>query len=223
MAAAINAGAPIFVSEYGICDASGNGGIDEAQANAWVDLMNQYKVSYVAWNISNKDETSAIVRSTVDKVSGFSEEDLSDSGRWLYHTLTGGAGSLGNGSNADIAAGNDTGNGEGVNSSNRSTVTKSGKIEAVASLANQWEADGQTFYQYTLTIKNTSSQPCQNWKVDIKFSGDIALADSWNGQYSVEGSTLHISSVDYNGALAAGGTTGDVGFIISGASGIKIQ
>lgn len=91
MTAAIDAGLPVFVSEYGICDASGNGGIDEAQANAWVQLMDQYKVSYVAWNISNKNETSAILKSTVEKTSGFTKEDLSDSGKWLYHTLTGDA------------------------------------------------------------------------------------------------------------------------------------
>ena len=91
MTAAIDAGIPVFVSEYGICDASGNGGIDQTQANAWVEIMNQYKVSYVAWNISNKNETSAIFKSTVEKNSGFTEEDLSDSGKWLYHILAGDA------------------------------------------------------------------------------------------------------------------------------------
>lgn len=88
MTAAIDAGLPIFVSEYGICDASGNGNIDEAQANAWVQVLDQYNVSYVAWNISNKNETSAIIKSTVEKTNGLSWEDLSDSGQWLYQVLT---------------------------------------------------------------------------------------------------------------------------------------
>lgn len=87
MAEAIDAGLPVFVSEYGICDASGSGGIDEAQANAWVEMMDRYQVSYVAWNLSNKEETSALIGSTVEKVSGFQEEDLSDSGRWLRQVL----------------------------------------------------------------------------------------------------------------------------------------
>lgn len=89
MAAAIDAGLPIFVSEYGICDASGNGDIDEEQANQWITLMNDYGVSYIAWNLSNKDETSAILSSTCTKTSGFESEDLSPSGKWLYHMLTG--------------------------------------------------------------------------------------------------------------------------------------
>ena len=49
--------------------------------------MGQYQVSYVAWNLSNKEETSALIRSTVDKTSGFQEEDISDSGRWLRQVL----------------------------------------------------------------------------------------------------------------------------------------
>lgn len=223
MAAAINAGAPIFVSEYGICDASGNGAINEAQANVWVDLMDQYEISYVAWNLSNKNESSSIIRSTVNKVSGFSEEDLSDSGRWLYHVLTGERGGPSAGGNGNGTDDNNTGTGEGTDGPNGGSVTESGEFEIRAVRINQWEAEGRTFYQYMLTVKNTSTQPCQDWEVNIKFNGDIALSSGWNGKYSVEGNILHISSMDYNGKLDAGGSTGDVGFIISGATGVEIQ
>ena len=89
MAAAIDGGLPVFVTEYGICDASGNGAIDEAQADQWVELMDQYGVSYVAWNLSNKDEASAILLPSCTKTSGFDQWDLSGSGRWLYQTLGG--------------------------------------------------------------------------------------------------------------------------------------
>lgn len=88
MVSAIDAGLPIFVSEYGICDASGNGAIDEYQADQWISAMDQYGVSYVAWNLSNKEETSAILSSKCGKTSGFTEEDLSPSGEWLYQMLT---------------------------------------------------------------------------------------------------------------------------------------
>lgn len=87
MKQAIAAGLPVFVSEYGICDASGNGAIDETQAQAWIDLLNDCGVSYVAWNISNKEETSAIFSSSCMKSEDFTEEDLSASGRWLYEML----------------------------------------------------------------------------------------------------------------------------------------
>ena len=84
---AVEDGLPVFVSEYGICDASGNGAIDEFQANQWVDTLDEYKISYVAWNLSNKSETSAVFKSSCSKIKGFTADDLSDSGRWLYHML----------------------------------------------------------------------------------------------------------------------------------------
>lgn len=88
MTAAVDGGLPVFVSEYSICDASGNGGIDEAQAEAWVEIMNKYGISYVAWSLSNKNETSALIKSSCNKTSGLSEDDLSSTGKWLHGVLT---------------------------------------------------------------------------------------------------------------------------------------
>lgn len=87
MTAAINKGLPVFVTEYGICDASGNGAIDKKEADRWIQTMDEYGVSYIAWNLSNKQESSSIIKSSCSKVSGFKKSDLSDEGRWLYHLL----------------------------------------------------------------------------------------------------------------------------------------
>jgi len=125
MVNAVEAGLPIFVSEYGICDASGNGAIDENQADKWVETMNEHGISYVAWNLSNKSETSAILKSSCGKVSGFAGEDLSDSGRWLYGMLeeVGVAGTLAGGENA--GTGNGTG-GSGTGSGTGGSGTGNG-------------------------------------------------------------------------------------------------
>ena len=87
MTAAINKGLPVFVTEYGICDASGNGAIDEKEADRWIQTMDEYGVSYIAWNLSNKQESSSIIKSSCPKVSGFKKSELSDEGRWLYNLL----------------------------------------------------------------------------------------------------------------------------------------
>lgn len=87
MTAAINKGLPVFVTEYGICDASGNGAIDKKEADRWIQTMDEYSVSYIAWNLSNKQESSSIIKSSCPKVSGFKKSELSDEGRWLYHLL----------------------------------------------------------------------------------------------------------------------------------------
>lgn len=85
---AVNAGLPIFVSEYGICDASGNGDLDLAEADKWVQAMNDCGISYVNWSMANKNESASILKANCTKYSDFSEEDLSPAGTWLYRMLT---------------------------------------------------------------------------------------------------------------------------------------
>lgn len=84
---ALDSGLPIFVSEFGLCDASGNGSIDYDQSAAWFDLINDKNLSYAAWNISNKAETSSLFDSSCTKTSGFTDDDLSDSGRYIKEKI----------------------------------------------------------------------------------------------------------------------------------------
>lgn len=242
MTAAIDAGLPIFVTEYGICDASGNGAIDENQANQWVSTMNSYGVSYVAWNLSNKGETSAMINSGCNKTSGFTESDLSASGKWLYQMLTGenaqlssigqnSSGSSGGSSNA--GQGNSNGSGQqnngGQGGSGGSSPAQSaavtltnGDITFTAELKNSWESEGKAFYQYELTLQNTSSTDCDKWEIDVPFSEAVTLVDGWNGDYTVSDKVLHIICKDYNGSIAAGSSVKDIGFIVSGSGSMKV-
>lgn len=80
---AINKGLPVIISEFGICDASGNGGINYEEAEKWMNLLNQYSISYVMWNLSNKSETCAMIQSWCSKYSGFTYDELSDAGKWF--------------------------------------------------------------------------------------------------------------------------------------------
>ena len=87
--AALAAGLPVFVSEFGICDASGNGAIDKKEANAWKQLLVKNAVSMCAWNLSNKEETSALIKSDCNKTSKWKTKDLSASGKWLVKAYQG--------------------------------------------------------------------------------------------------------------------------------------
>lgn len=84
---ALDNGLPIFVSEFGICDASGNGAIDVTEANNWMSVLNKNNISWVCWNLSNKNESSSILSSSTNKVTGWTEEELSQTGKWLVRTL----------------------------------------------------------------------------------------------------------------------------------------
>lgn len=87
MKSALDKGLPIFVTEFGISDASGNGKIDEAEGDKWIEALNQYNISWVCWNLSNKNETSAILNSSCKKLTGYEESDFSGEGKWLLKKL----------------------------------------------------------------------------------------------------------------------------------------
>ena len=83
---AVKDGIPVLISECSICDASGNGAIDYASAEAWRNLLEEYKIGMVGWNLSNKNETSAMIRPDCRKTGGWSEDELSDTGKWFRNT-----------------------------------------------------------------------------------------------------------------------------------------
>jgi endoglucanase len=74
---------PVFISECSITDASGNGAIDYDSAEKWMSLINQYNVSFLAWSLSNKDESSALLKPSTQSLSGWSDDELSDTGKWF--------------------------------------------------------------------------------------------------------------------------------------------
>ena len=85
--AALAAGAPLFISEFSICDASGDGAIDWASAAAWRALICRHGLSYIAWSLSNRDETAALICADCHKTSDWGAEDLTRTGRWLREVL----------------------------------------------------------------------------------------------------------------------------------------
>lgn len=78
---AVAAGVPVFVSECGLCDASGNGGVDENSASQWFALLKEENISFMAWSLCNKNETAALIKPDCAKLSGWTAEELSQSGR----------------------------------------------------------------------------------------------------------------------------------------------
>lgn len=82
--ACIAQGLPVFVSEFGTCDASGNGSNDFQQAAQWLDLLDNYSISYCCWNLANKAEASSVISPDCKKISGWSLDELSESGKWIF-------------------------------------------------------------------------------------------------------------------------------------------
>lgn len=79
----VSGGLPVFVSEFGICDASGNGSNDPESASQWMELLEQYDISCVYWNLANKNESSSAIRSDCAATAGWQEDELSEAGKWI--------------------------------------------------------------------------------------------------------------------------------------------
>ena len=80
---------PVFVTEYGLSEANGNGNVDTAKATEWLRMCDNYGVSYCAWNLSNKNESSSLIQPGCTKTSGWSEAELTTAGRFIRNWYRG--------------------------------------------------------------------------------------------------------------------------------------
>ena len=80
--AAIQKGLPVFVSEFGISESSGNGRIDKNEANKWMQFLKKNKISYVCWSLCNKNESCSLLKSSCNRTGNFKKSDLSQAGLW---------------------------------------------------------------------------------------------------------------------------------------------
>lgn len=85
---ALEAGLPVFISEYGLVSADGNGSVDTKEAKKWYDLIDEYKLSSCIWNLSNKDEGSALISADCQSTLDWKYEDLSEEGKYFFDKLS---------------------------------------------------------------------------------------------------------------------------------------
>jgi endoglucanase len=77
---ALSKGIPIFISESAGMSASGDGPIDDAEWQRWIDWCEQRKISWVTWSVSDKDETCSVLQKSASSNGGWKDEDLKESG-----------------------------------------------------------------------------------------------------------------------------------------------
>ncbi|MCR4734804.1 MAG: glycoside hydrolase family 5 protein [Treponema sp.] len=80
----VESGLPVFITEFGTCNSSGNGGFNVGQTQAWLDLIKKYNISHMNWSLANKAETASIISADCSKTSGWTYEELTDSGKLIH-------------------------------------------------------------------------------------------------------------------------------------------
>ena len=85
---ALDEGLPVFISEYGLVSADGNGSVNTKEAEKWYDIIDEYKLSSCIWNLSNKDEGSALISADCQSTLDWKYEDLSEEGKYFFDKLS---------------------------------------------------------------------------------------------------------------------------------------
>ncbi len=79
-----NKGLPVLVSEFGTCDASGNGGYNSAESTKWLKLLDSLKVGYINWSACGKSETASAFNSGTNlKAIKSGTSQLTASGKFI--------------------------------------------------------------------------------------------------------------------------------------------
>lgn len=82
-------GLPVFVSECGLSEASGNGYTDYDSAAAWFELLKHNGISFAVWNLSNKPETSALFSPSYHPSRAITDGELTPVGLWVRDLIKG--------------------------------------------------------------------------------------------------------------------------------------
>ena len=80
----IKAGLPVFISEFNICDSLGHGNVNTVEGEKWFGLIDKYNLSYICWSLADIPDKCSVFTPHNDKFSGWNENDLSESGKWIY-------------------------------------------------------------------------------------------------------------------------------------------
>lgn len=224
MRSAISSGLPIFCTEFGTCDASGNGGNDFNEAEKWIATMDAAGVSYCIWNLSNKNESSALIASSCSKTSGWSMNELSAEGQWYVNILGNGVtpGTVVTPEQSSDNNGGNNGNNGGNNApaATAAVTASSDNTQVTVTNSGTWNSGSANCYQYTVTIRNTGNAPVSNWKISAEFDTSVTLDQSWSGTYTLNGKTVEITPVDYNKTIDAGASV-ELGFIVSASGNVE--
>jgi endoglucanase len=84
---AIKKGLPLIVTEWGVGESNGNGKFDKKLVKTWFNWMEKNKLSWANWNITDKDETTALLMPGAPDNGGWTDDQLSSAGLYIREQL----------------------------------------------------------------------------------------------------------------------------------------
>ena len=80
---------PVFISECGLPEETGDGNVDYENAIVWFDMLHKNGISYTIWSFSNKSESSAMIKPDFEHKGPITDNDLTSTGLWVKDLIKG--------------------------------------------------------------------------------------------------------------------------------------
>lgn len=81
---ALRNGIPLFATEWGTVSADGDGAMDPAESDAWMEFLYDNNISHANWSISDKEEGASILKpGTNGENGGWTDSDLTETGQYV--------------------------------------------------------------------------------------------------------------------------------------------
>ena len=87
--AALQNGAPLFVTEWGTVNAWARGSVAERSVAEWMDFLAEHKISHCNWSLNDRDEAASALRPGADPRGEWPSSALTTSGQLVKRILTG--------------------------------------------------------------------------------------------------------------------------------------
>lgn len=84
---AMQRGLPLFITEWGVGESNGDGMFDRNKTDLWVNWMEHHQLSWANWNLTDKDETTALLRPGTSEKGDWPLESLTESGQYIRELL----------------------------------------------------------------------------------------------------------------------------------------
>lgn len=84
---ALKNGVALFVTEWGLCQAHGDGSLNFTETELWLNLLETYNISDASWAVNDKDESCDALIPGADSEGGWGLEDLTASGQYVRKSL----------------------------------------------------------------------------------------------------------------------------------------
>jgi endoglucanase len=83
----LDAGLPVYISEFGTCECSGDGKLDKKSVDQWMEFLDKNKIGWCNWSVHEKNETASILKPSASGSGNWKFSDLTRSGNIIRNLL----------------------------------------------------------------------------------------------------------------------------------------